>query len=142
MSVKQKRFILLSLTDTDSWGWNEVTLPMLIQLIDVSNPDARLFTHMSVVAHYFTSRASLKKIEDVVERAESMRASDKRFSSPGITIAEGEFVTELDDQGRVKDNSPILGDALIKALQSPFEPNQYKEILQVLKSNLVVQEQP
>jgi hypothetical protein len=39
MSIKRKKFIVLTLGDTESWGFNEETLPLLLQLVNSSSPD-------------------------------------------------------------------------------------------------------
>lgn len=41
VSIKRKRFITLSLGDLESRGYDEYTLPMLLQLVEASAPDYR-----------------------------------------------------------------------------------------------------
>ncbi len=133
-----KRFIVLSLNEKDSWGWNEQTLPRLIQLVDSMEPDARIFTHTGVVAHFQASRAALKKMEQVVIGAEELRKNDERFSTLGTGIAEGECTTEFDTRGRVKERAMILGDAAGESVRSASKPNEYKETLQNLKNSIPI----
>jgi len=138
MSVKRKRFIVISLSDTESWGYNEETLPMLIYLVDFTKPDARMFTHTGVIAYYLSSKDSLKKVESVIDGAESLRDGDKRFSTLGIGLGEGEMIAEFDWKGRIKEKSPILGDVIGKAVKSASEPNKYREILLALRKSMSV----
>jgi len=79
VSTKLKSFITLTLGDKESWGYNEVTLPMLLRLVDSSSPDYRMFTHTGVVANYLTSPRTLKAVEEVITKAESLRDSDSRL---------------------------------------------------------------
>jgi hypothetical protein len=96
VSITRKRFITLTLGDTESWGWNEHTLPMLLQLVDSSTPDYRMFTHTGVVANCLTTPRALRAVEDVIARAESRRDSDSRFTTLGIGLAGGELTAEFD----------------------------------------------
>jgi len=87
MSIKRKKFITLTLGVTESWGYDEHTLPMVLQLVDSSEPDYSMFTHAGVVANYLTSPRALKAIEDVITKAESLRDSDSRFVTLSIGLA-------------------------------------------------------
>src|ERR1043165_4676128 len=55
VSIERKRFIVLTLGDTEAWGYNEQTLPVLLKLVDSLAPDYRMFTHIGVIANYLTS---------------------------------------------------------------------------------------
>jgi hypothetical protein len=134
VSLKYKRFIVLTLGDTESWGYNEHTLPMLLQLVDSSGPDYRMFTHTGVVANYLTSKRALKAVEDIIARAETLRDKDPRFATLGIGLAEGELLAEFDWLGRLKaDGDRPLGPALSDAVQVEGEPQRYRKILQTLR---------
>jgi hypothetical protein len=134
VSVKRKRFITFTLGDTESWGYNEETLPMLLRLVDSSSPDYRMFTHTGVVANYLTSPRALKAVEEVISRAESLRDSDSRFATLGIGLAEGELRAEFDWLGRLKtDRERPMGESLADAVRVEREPQRYREILQRLR---------
>ena len=137
MSIKRKRFITLTLGDTESWGWNEHTLPLLLQLVDSSSPDYRMFTHTGVVANYLTTPRALKTVEDVIARAESLRDSDSRFATLGIGLAEGELIASFDWLGRLKtDRDRPMGSSLTDAVRVEREPQKYREILQTLRESV------
>jgi hypothetical protein len=137
VSFKRKRFITLTLGDMESWGYNEETLPMLLQLADSSGPDYRMFTHTGVVANYLTSRRALKAMEEAITRAESLRASDSRFATLGIGLAEGELFAEFDWLGRLKtDRERPIGTTLSDAVRVEREPQKYREILLTLRESV------
>jgi hypothetical protein len=137
VSIKRKRFITLTLGDTESWGYNEDTLPMLLRLVDSSSPDYRMFTHTGVVANYLTSPTALKAVEDVITKAESLRDSDSRFATLSIGLAEGELIAEFDWLGRLKtDRERPMGASLADATRVEREPQRYREILQTLRESI------
>jgi hypothetical protein len=137
MSSKRKRFITLALGDTESWGYDDVTLPMLLQLVDSSAPDHRMFTHESVIVNYLTSGQALKAIEDIITKAESLRDSDPRFASLGIGLAEGEWIAEFDLLGRLNAEHMLpLGGSLADAVRAARVPQCYREVLQTLRENI------
>jgi len=137
VSTKRKRFITLTLGDTESWGWNEHTLPMLLQLVDSSTPDYRMFTHIGIVANYLTSRRTLKAVEDVIAGAERLRDSDSRFATLGIGLAEGELIAEFDWLGRLKtERERPMGSSLTDAVRVEREPLRYRKILQTLRESI------
>src|SRR5262245_56518753 len=118
MSIQPKRFITLTLGDTESWGWNEHTLPMLLQLVDLSMPDYRMFTHTGVVANYLTSPRALKAVEETITKVESLRNTDSRFATLGIGLAEGELFAEFDWLGRLKtERERPMGSSLMDAVR-------------------------
>ena len=134
MSIKRKRFITVTLGDTKSWGWNEHTLPILLQLVDSSTPDYRMFTHIGIVANYLTSPRALRAVEDVIARAESLRDTDSRFATLGIGLAEGELLAEFDWLGRLKtERERPMGSSLTDAVRMEREPQRYREVLQTLR---------
>jgi hypothetical protein len=133
MNVKEERFIVLSLGDTDSWGYNEHTLPMLIQLVDEYNPDARFFSRTGVVGYFFTSQSALKRVEEIVENAEKLRKEDERFSTLGIGVAEGKMLAEYEQSGILKQGSMMpIGDASVHAVRMSDKSGNYKESLSSL----------
>jgi len=133
VSIKRKRFITLTLGDTESWGYNEDTLPMLLRLVDSSSPHYRMFTHTGVVANYLTSPVALKAVEEAIAKAESLRDSDTRFATLGIGLAEGELVAEFDWLGRLKtERVRPMGASLSDATRVDREPQRYRQVLQTL----------
>ncbi|MFA5190476.1 MAG: hypothetical protein WC740_07120 [Verrucomicrobiia bacterium] len=137
MSAKIKRFIVVSLSDSNSWGYNEHTLPLLLRLVDSSMPDARSFTHLGVVAYFLTSPQALVAVETLITQAGALRDSDSRFATLSIGLAEGELLGEFDWLGRLKKNSIVpLGTAYNEAVLSAEEPQKYKETLRVLRERL------
>lgn len=137
MSIKRKKFIVLALGDTESWGFNEETLPLLLQLVDSSCPDHRQFTHARVIAYYFSSPQTLRSVEGVVSQAEMLRDSDSRFVSLGIGLAEGEMLAEYDLMGRLKtERLQPIGGFVADASRVEREGRRYKEALQTLRERL------
>ena len=109
MSARENNFIVVSLGDKNSYGFDEHTLPRLIELVDGTAPDARFFFNTGVVAYYLTSRSTLKKAERVAREATALQSSDSKFLSLGIGVSEGKLVADFDWLGRVK--SMPMGDA-------------------------------
>jgi hypothetical protein len=137
MSSKRKRFIVLTLGDRETWGYNEQTLPILLEIVDSSAPDYRMFTHTGVIANYLSSPEALRTVELAITRAESLRDSDSRFATLGIGLAEGELLAEFDWFGRLKSNGDRpLGMALTEAVHSEREPQKYQEVLQILREKV------
>jgi hypothetical protein len=133
----RKRFITLTLGDMESWGYNAVTMAMLLRLVDSSSPDYRMFTHTGVVANYLTSPRALKAVEDAITQAESLRDSDSRFATLGIGLAEGELFAEFDWLGRLKtDRERPMGASLTDAVRVEREPQKHREILQTLRDSV------
>ena len=128
---------MLTLGDTESWGYNEHTMPMLLKLVDSSGPDYRMFTHTGVVANYLTSSRALRAVEEVIRQAERLRDADPRFKTLGIGLAEGELYAEFDSRGRLKKRAhrPI-GAALTEAVKSEKEPHKYEETLRKLQPSV------
>jgi hypothetical protein len=139
VSSKRKRFIVLSLGDTNLWGYNDHTLPMLLRLVDSSTPDYRVWTHVGVLANYLTSARALRKVEKVIASAEALRDTDPRFLTLGVGLAEGELIAEFDWLGRLKEGRTDLrplGQPLNDAIESERKPGKYKQILEELRRTL------
>ena len=138
MSIKQQSFIVLSLCDEESYGYDEHALPLLINLIDATNPDFRDSTHTGVVACYKTSPKNLSLIEQIVKQAETWRATDVKFSTLGIGLAEGELIAEFDWLGRIKGNLGPIGNARIEAAKAAQTSGKYRETLHALRERLLL----
>ncbi|HTL17032.1 MAG TPA: hypothetical protein VL793_07335 [Patescibacteria group bacterium] len=137
MSLKHKRFITLTLGDLESCGYNEETLPILLQLVDSSGPDYRMFTHIGVVANYLTSPRAMKVVEDAIARIEHLRDNDPRFGTLGIGLAEGDLLAEFDWLGRLKtDHERPMGASLTDAVRVEREPQSYQKVLQKLREKV------
>jgi hypothetical protein len=137
VSAKYRRFIVVNLSDSNSWGYNEHTLPILLRLVDSSKPDARNFTHLGVVAHYLTSRRALAAVETIITQAEALRDTDSRFVTLGFGLAEGELLADFDWLGRLKtDSITPLGGTANEAVWNAREPQKYRETLQILREKL------
>lgn len=137
MSIKRKRFIVLTLGDTEAHSYDENTMPMLLRLVDSSKPDYRMFTHIGVVANYLTSPRALQAVEDVITQAEKLRDTDPRFARIGIGLAEGELFADFDWRGRLKtDRHRPSGAALTAAVHIEREPQRYRQILGDLRKTI------
>lgn len=115
--------------DKDSHGYNEHTLPLLVQLIDSSAPDARQFTHTGVVAYFLRSVRAITAIEEIISRAENLRDTDERFATLGIGLAHGQLLADFDWLGRVRRCFSPLGDAANRASADLLGPQMYREVL-------------
>jgi hypothetical protein len=127
VGAKTKRFIVVCLGDADptSLGYDEETLPVLWELAASSKPAARTFNNRGAVMYYISSPRAVAAVEALIAKVEALRASDSRFATLGIGLAEGRMVAEFDWLGRVKsDRSPPLGRTANEraAGQSGFAP--------------------
>jgi hypothetical protein len=137
VSIKTKRFIVLSIGDRDSVGYNEETLPLLLQMIDSGSPEARFFTHTGVVSYYQTSLQALAAAENVIHQIETLRVTDSRFSTLGLGLAEGDVTADFDWLGRLKPSCRVLvGRVAAEAVACEREPEKYKEKVQALRNEL------
>jgi hypothetical protein len=135
MSSKRKQFIVLVMSDKDLWGYNEETLPPLLKLIDLSEPDSRSFSYTTVVGYYLRSRFSIKRISLVIKAIENLCASDSRYETLGIGLACGEMIAEFDWLGRIKNNFQPLGGVSAQALVAIRDPQIYKKVLDELSQS-------
>ena len=129
MSASRKEFIVLAIGDKDSYGYDEYTLPLLVELIDSSNPDARQFTHVGVFAYYLRSGRAVASVESVLSKAESLRDTDPRFAKLGIGLSHGQMIADFDLLGRLKLHSIPLGEVATRASMSVRGVQNYREIL-------------
>jgi len=141
MSAKQKQFIVLCIGDKDSYGYDEHTLPLLLQIIDSSNPCGREFTHTGVVGYYQSSRRALARVEEVLSQAERLRDLDTRFNTLGIGLAHGDLIADFDWFGRLKRGFTPMGEAANRASVGAYtgagNELQYKEVLDELRGMFV-----
>jgi hypothetical protein len=137
MSAKRKQFIVLCVGDKDSYGYDENTLPLLLQIVDSSNPSGRVFTHTGVVGYYQSSRRALARVEEVLSRVERLRDSDTRFNSLGIGLAHGDLIADFDWFGRLKRGFKPMGEAANRAFVGAYggvkNELQYKKVLGELR---------
>lgn len=127
MSAKRKEFIVLAVGDKDSYGYDECSLPLLVQLIDSSAPDAREFTHIGVLAYYMRSNRAIAAVQHVLLQAESLRDTDRRFETLGIGLAHGQMIADFDWLGRLKAASPPLGEVANRASAGVRGAQTYRE---------------
>jgi len=136
MSVKEKRFIVVMLTDLDDFGFNEHTLPPLIRLMDAAQPDFRNAVHTGIVGYFLTSPDALNRIRPMIEFAAALRNEDKRFESLGIGLAEGLMIAEFTFWGRPKDGAVPFGNPAGIAELNAQEPDDFREVLDALSHKL------
>jgi hypothetical protein len=129
MSGKRKEFIVLAVGDKESFGYDEDSLPLLIELIDSSTPDARTFNHRGVMAYYVHSNGAIAAVEGVLSRVERLRDTDRRFEMLGIGLAHGYMVADFDWLGRLKRRFPPMGVVANRASRSVLGPQTYRETL-------------
>ena len=138
MSAKLKEFIVLAIGDRDAYGYDEQTLPLLIQLIDSSTPDARQFTPVGVVAYYLRSSRAVAAIDAILSRAEQLRDTDRRFGTLGIGLAHGEMIADFDWLGRLKHGFTPLGVVASRASVGVSGAQVYRAILTELHETKAV----
>jgi len=108
MPAKRKAFIVVILGDRTGEGFDEITLPPLVALMDSSSPDYRqLLTPRGVAAFFVASTAAAQRADELVAAAEQLRSSDSRFESLGIGISSGDMIADFSWFGRLR--SPPLG---------------------------------
>jgi len=129
VGAKRKEFIVLALGDKDSWGYNEHTLPLLLRLVDSSNPDVRDFTHFGIMAFYLPSRRALAAIKEVIASAEALRDGDPRFASLGIGLAYGPLTAVFDWLGRVKHCPTPFGIVANQASNDIHDARKYPAVM-------------
>ncbi len=129
MSANRKNFIVLAIGDRDSYGYDELTLPLLVELVDSSSPDARQFTHAGIVAYYLCSGHPIGDVESVLSKAESLRDTDPRFATLGIGLAHGQMIADFDWLGRLKRDCIPLGEVATRASMSVRSAQTYREVL-------------
>ena len=130
----------MGLGDTNSYGYDEHALPVLLALADSYSPDYRVFTQTGVVVHFLTSKKKFEQARQLVASAESLRTSDARFSDLGIGVSEGELIGDFDFLGRVKAGGiGLIGDAIVEAVRGEKILGAYKEKLNSVAQSLHVQ---
>jgi hypothetical protein len=140
MTTKEKRFIVVSVGDTKGFGYNEHELPILARLGEAHSPDLLVMNRTGLLAHFFTSRASLKKVESLVTAAEALRSADSNFEDLKIGIGEGLLVGEFDWLGRVKSEGiGLIGDAINAAVRQEDMPFSYRSTLSEIANQLHAQ---
>jgi hypothetical protein len=129
VSANQKDFIVLAVGDRDSYGYDEHTLPLLVELIDSSSPDARQFTHIGVVGYYLRSGRAVEAVKSLLSKAESLRDTDPRFAKLGIGLSHGQMIADFDWLGRLKQDSIPLGEVATRASMSVRGAQTYREMI-------------
>jgi len=138
VSAKLKEFIVLAVGDRDAYGYDEQTLPLLIRLIDSSEPDSRQFTPVGVVAYYLRSSRAVAAIDSILSRAEQLRDTDPRFKTLGFGLAHGQMIADFDWLGRLKRGFIPLGEVANRASTGIGGAQVYREILTELHETKAV----
>jgi len=129
VSGQRKEFIVLAIGDRDAEGFAEEAFLRLRDLIESSAPDARIFSHIGGVGYYLRSARAVATVEDVISRAETLRDSDKAFSTLGIGLAHGPLLADFDSHGRVDPAFLPVGVVANDASRAVHETQTYRETL-------------
>jgi hypothetical protein len=113
MSAKSKLFIIVAISDP--WGFNEKTLPLLLQLVDKSKPDFGDWCHSGVTAFFKKSKTSMKRAADLLSAFQDLRSKDERFNETGIGQTTGPLMADINWRGRIL--SLPIGSALNEAVK-------------------------
>jgi len=133
VSARAKRFIVVSIGDTGSDGFDEHELPVLVKLVKSHSPDHWVMVHTGAVVHFRSSKNRFRDVQRFIADAERHRASDPRFSTLKIGLAEGELVGEFDWLGRIKAGGlGLLGDAIVEAVRQEKVPGAHLEKMKSL----------
>jgi len=129
MSGKRKEFLVLAIGDREAEGYDELALPRLLQMIDSSAPDAKVFTPLGVLGFYLRSPRAASVVERVISQAESLRDSDKTFATLGIGLAHGPLIADFHADGSVNPTFAPLGEVANRASRAVQGAQNYREVL-------------
>jgi len=102
MAAKRTAFIVVMLGDRSGDGFDESTLPPLVELMDSAAPDYRqLLSPRGVAGYFLASSAAAQRADRVVAAAEQLRQSTTRFESLGIGISAGDMIADFTSFGRL-----------------------------------------
>jgi class 3 adenylate cyclase len=91
------------LGDRTGAGFDETSLPALVELIDSASPDYRqLLSPRGVAGYFVASSAAAHRADRVVAAAEQLRQSATRFEDLGIGISVGEMIADFTWFGRLR----------------------------------------
>lgn len=135
MAARSTRFIVLSLSDRDEYGFDETALPLLCGLMDAASPDHRQSWHAGVTGYFLTSADALARVRRLLEEAERLSASNGRFGSLGIGLGEGPLMAEFSLFGRLKHLVPI-GSVVNESSRSARTPGAWRQVLQSITEEL------
>jgi class 3 adenylate cyclase len=103
MPAKRKAFIVVMLGDRTGWGFDETSLPPLVNLIDSASPDYRqLIIPRGVAGYFVASYAAAERAGRLVYAAEQLRQSGAPFENLGIGIGAGEMIGDFTWLGRLR----------------------------------------
>jgi class 3 adenylate cyclase len=101
MPAKRKAFIVVG--DRTEEGFDEASLPPLVDLIDSASFDYRqLLVPRGVAGYFLASSGAAQRADRVVAAAEQLRQSATRFESLGIGISAGEMIADFTWPGRLR----------------------------------------
>jgi class 3 adenylate cyclase len=103
MSAKRKAFIVVMLGDRTGDGFDETSLPPLVDLIDSASPNFRqLLVPRGVAGYFVASAAAAERADRVVAAAEQLRQPGTPFERLGIGISAGEMIADFTWFGRLR----------------------------------------
>ncbi len=106
MKVKHDNLIILYITD--EWGFNEITWPILAQVIERGKPDYVEFLNPGTFYIYYKgTKQKRKKYDSLLAEMKGLIAGDDRFEDVRVGMANGKMIFEVDWLGRIK--SPPIG---------------------------------
>jgi hypothetical protein len=139
MAANLKRFIVVSVGNTGSHGYNERELPVLAKLVESHSPTHFTMTLTGALVYFRTTRMNLRRVQHLVAEAETLRTADIRFSQLKIGLSEGELLGDFNWLGRFRDNGvALLGHAIVEAVRQETSPGAYKDRLKLLAQNLAL----
>jgi class 3 adenylate cyclase len=103
MPAKRTAFIVVMLGDRSGEGFDETTLPPLVDLMDSASPDYRqLLSPRGVAGYFVASSAAVERADQLIAAAEQLRQSSTRFETLGIGISSGEMIADFSWFGRLR----------------------------------------
>jgi class 3 adenylate cyclase len=103
MLAKRKAFIVVMLGDRTGEGFDETSLPLLVDLMDSASPDYRqLLSRRGVAGYFVASSDAAERADRLVAAAEQLRQSATRFESLGIGISAGDMIADFTLFGRLR----------------------------------------
>jgi hypothetical protein len=105
--MKAKHGNLMILYINDENGFNEVTVPILIQIINSHNPDYYEFLNPgSFLIYWKATTQKQKKYDSLLTEVKDLIKKDDRFKDTRVGTAKGEMVFQTNWLGRIM-SSPM-----------------------------------
>jgi hypothetical protein len=135
MTIREEQFYIVSVGDREGDGFNELTLPSLVSIVDEFNPDGIVIVHSGIVALFRRKRHDTRDIQTLCDSLDQLRNTNPDYSALGIGLAEGQLIGEFDRRGKMVNADQFLGDARIDAVRIEAEPHGYRRVLANLQKN-------